>query len=93
MKNLKHRRTDRCCSLQLEPLEARIALDDTSASIRGINARFLTTTGSLGLAILTGGDDSALGQVELGRPNKPWYESRTKGKSRTKGTFTIVGAI
>src|SRR5438128_3716977 len=71
---MKKSRANHRYHLHLEPLEPRIALDDNSASVNGINARFLTTTGSIGLGILTGGGGSALGQVEQGRPNKPFHD-------------------
>jgi hypothetical protein len=61
----------RSCFPSLEVLEDRIALDDTSAGINGINARCLTTPGG---TILTG-SGIAIGQVEVPRPGKPGFDA------------------
>ncbi|MCI0640573.1 MAG: carboxypeptidase regulatory-like domain-containing protein [Gemmataceae bacterium] len=68
---------------QVESLELRIVLDERTAGLFGINARLLTTPSGVALT----GSDTAIGQVEIGRPNNPLLDAINHRHVRPQGVY------
>ncbi len=68
--NRKQRRHSLVVRLEVRELEQRLATDDATAGVRGIDARELYTPG---LTLLTGAGIH-IGQVEVTRPGKPDFD-------------------
>src|SRR5262245_65608325 len=72
---------------RLEVLEERVVLDDTSAGVRGINARAIRTPDQV---VLTG-EDVRIGQMEGGRPGKPGFDNTDKSNSEVRPAAVYLG--
>src|SRR4051794_2756854 len=82
------RRTPASVVPRLQVLEDRVVLDDTSAGIRGINARNIQTPDRV---VLTG-KDVAIGQLESGRPGKPGFDNANRSNHEVRPAAVYRGA-
>src|SRR4051812_20357812 len=72
---------------RLEVLEDRIVLDDTSAGLRGINARSIQTPDRV---VLTG-EGAVIGQLESGRPGRPGFDNVANENTDVRPTAVYRG--